>query len=332
MKFDEFLQWEKASRNSIDFKKVYVYIANEDIIAGLILSQIIYWFLPTKKGGSKASVQRDGYAWIAKKADDWWDECCIKSKAAARAIQVLEEVGVIETAIFKFAGNPTTHIRIIEDQFLALLEVQITQDTGVGFPRMGENDFPKNGEESHSDLPEWGKTKYPNGGFLSTETTAETTEKRKQSDFLSDGVRERSTDLFTGETPNQEPNRIARIVNRLYDALASKRKIMRKPRLKQWESSIRQFFLSIDMTVTPDEFEKELDWYIKHIGEAFVPQVYSAQAFCDRFVSIQDARMRWEREHPDEAPSTPPQQYVPAPKTIVNSGMTEEELHQHLIG
>ena len=56
--FDQFLSWEAKSRDIIDFKKIYVDIA-DDLIAGLLLSQIIYWHLPNEHGKTKLRVQKD---------------------------------------------------------------------------------------------------------------------------------------------------------------------------------------------------------------------------------------------------------------------------------
>ena len=73
MEFQEFLSWEKTSRDSIDFKKVYVDISG-DLIAGLVLSEILYWYLPTKNGGqNKLKVIHEGEMWIAARYKDWWD-------------------------------------------------------------------------------------------------------------------------------------------------------------------------------------------------------------------------------------------------------------------
>jgi hypothetical protein len=49
MEKEEFLLWEKASKDTIDVKRVYIDIAG-DVVGGIILSQIIYWHLPSKKG------------------------------------------------------------------------------------------------------------------------------------------------------------------------------------------------------------------------------------------------------------------------------------------
>ena len=57
--FKEFLDWEKTSKDTIDFKKVYVDMA-DDLIAGLVLSELIYWYLPSKDNGkNKLRVTHD---------------------------------------------------------------------------------------------------------------------------------------------------------------------------------------------------------------------------------------------------------------------------------
>jgi len=63
--WSNFLLWETASRDTVDFKTIYVDMA-DDLVAGLLLSQIVYWYLPSKEGRSKLRVFKDGYYWIAK--------------------------------------------------------------------------------------------------------------------------------------------------------------------------------------------------------------------------------------------------------------------------
>ena len=48
--FEDFLKWEETDYDSIKVKRIYIDIA-EDLVAGLLLSQIIYWHLPSKKDG-----------------------------------------------------------------------------------------------------------------------------------------------------------------------------------------------------------------------------------------------------------------------------------------
>lgn len=115
----QFLLWEAASRDTIDFKKIYVDMA-DDLVAGLMLSQIIYWHLPDRNGATKLRVERDGMQWLVKAQDEWWDECRLTAKQIRRARKILEDKGLIATAVYKFGGAPTTHIRIQWDVFLSL--------------------------------------------------------------------------------------------------------------------------------------------------------------------------------------------------------------------
>lgn len=117
MSFDHFLRWEKASRQSIDFKTVYVDMTG-DLIAGLLLSQIVYWHLPDDAGKSKLRVERDGILWLVKSHDDWWAEVRISAKQAKRALALLERQGLIERQYHRFNGLRTTHIRIIKAAFM----------------------------------------------------------------------------------------------------------------------------------------------------------------------------------------------------------------------
>ena len=40
-----FLEWERRSRDTIDVKRCYVDVAG-GLVAGVLLSQVVYWFLP----------------------------------------------------------------------------------------------------------------------------------------------------------------------------------------------------------------------------------------------------------------------------------------------
>ena len=129
----EFIFWEKASKDTIDVKRVYIDIAG-DIKGGIILSQIIYWHLPSNNGEkSRLRVHKKGYEkneagfWLAKSYKDWYEECRVKEDSARRRIKKLEQNGIIETHIWRFNNIPTTHIRIVWDKFLSELENSLNQ-------------------------------------------------------------------------------------------------------------------------------------------------------------------------------------------------------------
>jgi hypothetical protein len=106
---EEFITWEASARDSINVRRVYVDIC-EDLVAGILLSQIVYWFLPKEDGESKLSVQREGRYWLAKSREDWWKECRITAKQFDRVSTILEDNKFIETRVFKFNGLAVKHI------------------------------------------------------------------------------------------------------------------------------------------------------------------------------------------------------------------------------
>jgi hypothetical protein len=108
--WDSFLQWEQASRDTIDVKRVYIDAAG-DLTSGLLLSQIVYWYLPAQ-GKSKLRVNRDDRLWLVKRREDWWDECRLSVKQVDRSLKILRDAGYIETKLFKYKGAATMHISI----------------------------------------------------------------------------------------------------------------------------------------------------------------------------------------------------------------------------
>lgn len=171
--FDNFLQWERASRDTIDVKKIYIDMAG-DLVAGVLLSQIVFWHLPDKRNQTKLRVTKSGKRWIAKARYEWWDECRITPKQVDRALKLLRDQGLIETKNYRFDGAPTVHIRIVQDAFIN------TWQTLVKAPE--ENPFLPDGKKRI--LPDGEKRFLPMGEIhfnetvkTLTETTAETTTK-----------------------------------------------------------------------------------------------------------------------------------------------------------
>lgn len=123
--WQEFLAWEQASRQTIDFKTIYVDIAGGDILAGLLLSQIIFWHLPTQNNKSKLRVVHDQKIWLAKSDSQWFDEVRLTEAQARRARAVLTNLLLIETRTYKFNGTPITHIRVNHNALIIALKKQM---------------------------------------------------------------------------------------------------------------------------------------------------------------------------------------------------------------
>ncbi|WP_100904011.1 hypothetical protein [Nostoc flagelliforme] len=122
---NSFLAWESRSRDTIEVKRCYVDVAGGDLIAGILLSQIIYWHLPDHEGQSRLRIERDGYKWLAKKRDDWWKECRITPRQFDLATKLLQSKNLIKTATYKFGNSPIKHIRIDWENFLNELQAVV---------------------------------------------------------------------------------------------------------------------------------------------------------------------------------------------------------------
>lgn len=133
----------------------------KDLITGILLSQIIYWFLPGKNGRPRVTIEKQGRYWLAKKREDWWDECRITPKQFDRAIGILEETGIVKSKVFKFGPETVKHISINWEVFLQRLEHVLNEfiasDESKAVPSVKDPEFPK----VKSGLPHTTSLKFP---------------------------------------------------------------------------------------------------------------------------------------------------------------------------
>jgi hypothetical protein len=169
--FEEFLRWEEQSRDVIKVQRMYIDIA-EDIIAGLLLSQIVYWYLPSKQDGKpKLRVKKDGEYWLAKNRNDWWDECRIKPRQFDNAFKKLEEKGLVEKRLYRFNGSPTIHIRLMPEVLLKCINSILQKSEIDG---NSQNEPHGSNQRCNFHLTESDKSLTE----TTTETTTKTTEKQ----------------------------------------------------------------------------------------------------------------------------------------------------------
>ena len=163
--WNNFLDWEEKSNDFIMVKKMYVDLA-EDLNAGILLSRIIYWLLPSKRLGTatKLRIAKNGDLWLAKQRTDWWDEIRLSEKQYDRCITILKSKGLVETQIFKFNGDPTTHIKVNKKILLDKLAKLQNNRGEIPFYRKGKNE-----------ITQTGKTNSPKEEKHNTKTTTNTT-------------------------------------------------------------------------------------------------------------------------------------------------------------
>ncbi|PEB19692.1 replication protein [Bacillus toyonensis] len=157
-------QLETFARSGYMVRLAYVDIT-EDLIAGILLGQIVYWYMPNEQGKSKLRVKKNGEFWLAKSREDWRNEIRITPKQYDRAIKILIEKGFVEVQKFKFNGAPTNHIKLNISEVTQRVKSILT---------FGENPNPPLGEmeitERVNSLTE-----------ITTKTTTEITTKEKPS-------------------------------------------------------------------------------------------------------------------------------------------------------
>lgn len=116
----KFIIWEAASRDTIDVKRCYIDITG-DLVSGVLLSQIIFWFLPNRANQLKVQILKDGRYWLCKERTEWWDECRVSEYQFDRAIKELCQKGVIIKKLYKFDGAPKVHLSVDFDVLNTLL-------------------------------------------------------------------------------------------------------------------------------------------------------------------------------------------------------------------
>ena len=115
VKVAQYVRWEAASRDTIDVKRAYIDITG-DLAAGVLLSQIIYWYLPLhgstnpRLSQSPYGVWHDDKWWLVRKRTDWWEECRLKPKQFDYLLEALITKGFIVTRVAHFNGAKALHI------------------------------------------------------------------------------------------------------------------------------------------------------------------------------------------------------------------------------
>jgi len=134
MNFRTWTAAEADRHNVIAVRPVYIDMA-EDLVAGILLGQIVYWYTPDKAGKSRLRVVKrdkaDGqhYQWIAKQHAEWWDEIRITERQIPRALKILEKKNLIVTQVNLFNGLRATHIRLNIPEFERELDKHLNKIT-----------------------------------------------------------------------------------------------------------------------------------------------------------------------------------------------------------
>jgi hypothetical protein len=153
----EFLAWSHSSHKKVAFELAYVDAAGGDLIAGLLLSEIVYWHLPSAEGKTKLRVKHEGHLWIAARREDWYERCRISPRQFDRAAATLVTEGLIVKDVFKFNGDPTIHVRLNWSGFLTRISETVKRnfdiaETAITNSTFGEGPVTKHTTETTTSI------------------------------------------------------------------------------------------------------------------------------------------------------------------------------------
>ena len=131
MNFEELLLIRKSQRKGVFLEMALIDLCGGNILAGLMLSQILYWHEPNEQGRSKLRVCKQGKYWLVKKRTDWHDECRLTEDQARNALDILKKSGLVETMVARFDGTPMTHLALCKDVFMGLYKIQVLDTTPI---------------------------------------------------------------------------------------------------------------------------------------------------------------------------------------------------------
>lgn len=131
---ENFLSWHSETSNSLDFKNIYFDMA-DDLIAGLMLSKIVSWYLPDKDGDQNKSIEINGVTWFVKEHDQWYAECRLTKSRVRRGLKKLKEKKLIVSEVHRVGQNTATCIRIDQEGFIHAWRVNSAQNPSPGRDR-----------------------------------------------------------------------------------------------------------------------------------------------------------------------------------------------------
>jgi hypothetical protein len=141
-----------------------------DLVSGVMLSRIVFWWTPNKQGKTKLRATFDGQPWLVKSSENWKRECGFTTDEYRYAISKLKAKKFIYTEIHLFKGKTAVFIRlnfkklgqaIALEQGKSLLREADIPATGAGkipSPGPGKSLFPSTGELQGNNM---GTTLHP---------------------------------------------------------------------------------------------------------------------------------------------------------------------------
>ncbi len=116
--------WE----NAIGIDRITLDITG-DLASAAVLTRLRYWFGSSKKDGqSRSKIRKEGKIWMARKDEEWWEECGITCKQIKRIKVQLKELELIDIKVFRFNGLTIAHWNLNIEKYVELYNKHVSKN------------------------------------------------------------------------------------------------------------------------------------------------------------------------------------------------------------
>lgn len=102
------------------FKPAYARVAG-DVAAGVVLSQVVYWFRPDAQGRPRTRAVYDGELWFSQSYAEWEASCALSQKQMTRVLRALEAQGILRLRTITHNNSPRVLVQLCESRLVELV-------------------------------------------------------------------------------------------------------------------------------------------------------------------------------------------------------------------
>jgi hypothetical protein len=121
----QFIQLHASYHYSISVNKMIIDICDGDLNAGVLFSQILYWFGNDEHGNSRTRLIKNNEPCIAKEQNEWYEEVRLSKDQVKKSLKLLVQKGFIRVKNLMFNGFRTNHIWINENTIHDALDIYV---------------------------------------------------------------------------------------------------------------------------------------------------------------------------------------------------------------
>ena len=240
--------------------------------------------------------------WFYRTIDDVLQDLNMTEDTQYRNIKALQEIGVLE---MRLTGMPAKrHFRVAWSRVISLLNSGEPLESAEVRSLVSKEPGSAEVRSLVSKEPGSAEVRSLESAEVRSLESAEVRDKREVLNKKKRQKEVRSPSALPGREPDgfeprQQPAVPAKPFQQEADSAAAKllamlqehRAVMRPPAMPKWAEAFRIFYEQCPAQ-SRQRITTVLNWYIKNYGKPYVPDIRSANAFCERFEQIDKAMNR----------------------------------------